>query len=69
MLQKHNTTSLFYNKYLYKLRIKNEIGAIFRGMNLSHAKQKIDDMQSHAETQQNILPVLGDKGFQFYASS
>ena len=54
MLQKHNTTSLFYNKYLYKLRIKNEIGAIFRGMNLSHAKQKIDDMQSHAETQQNI---------------
>ena len=54
MLQKHNTTSLFYNKYLYKLRIKNEIGAIFRGMNLTYAKQKIDDMQSNAETQQPI---------------
>ena len=54
MLQKQKTTSLFYNKYLYKLRLRNPIGAIFRGMNLSYAKQKLDEMQRQAESE---LPI------------
>ena len=49
MLQKFYTTKLFYNKYLYKIRIKNSIGPIFRGMNLGYVKTKLDAMQRDAE--------------------
>ena len=45
-LKRLQTTNLFYNRYVYKLRVKNEIGSIFRGMNLGYAKSKIDEMQS-----------------------
>ena len=48
------TTRLFYNKYIYKLRVKAELGAIFRGMNLAHAKEKLDEMQSYAESERTI---------------
>ena len=48
------TTKLFYNKYIYKLRVKAELAAIFRGMNLAHAKEKLDEMQSYAETNRTI---------------
>ena len=41
-LQRLQTTNLFYNRYVYKLRVKNKIGSIFRGMNLGFAKSKID---------------------------
>ncbi len=54
-LQRLQTTNLFYNRYVYKLRIKNEIGSIFRGMNLGFAKSKIDEMQRHAESER-IIP-------------
>ena len=54
MLLKKKTTSLFYNKYLYKLRLRNPIGSIFRGMNLGHAKQKLDEMQRDAEAEMPI---------------
>ena len=49
MLQKFYTTKLFYNKYLYKIRIKNAVGPIFRGMNLGYVKTKLDAMQRYAE--------------------
>lgn len=48
------TTKLFYNKYIYKLRIKNSIATIFRGMNLRYAKSKLDEMQMAAESD---LPI------------
>ena len=54
MLLKKKTASLFYNKYLYKLRLRNPIGAIFRGMNLGFAKQKLDEMQRDAEADISI---------------
>ena len=50
MLQKFYTTKLFYNKYLYKLRVKTTIAALFRGMNLGFAKTKLDEMQRDAES-------------------
>ena len=54
MLQKFYTTKLFYNKYLYKLRVKNTVGPIFRGMNLGYVKSKLDAMQSDAEADMPI---------------
>ena len=48
------TTSLFYNKYIYKLRIKNNIASIFRGLNLRYAKSRLDEMQQAAESD---LPI------------
>ena len=53
-LQRLQTTNLFYNRYVYRLWIKNDVGAIFRGMNLGTAKAKIDEMQSFAEAGQRI---------------
>ena len=51
---KQSTSKLFYNKYVYKLRIKNSIASIFRGMNLIFAKTKLDAMQQQAEAD---LPI------------
>ena len=48
-MKKHYTTKLFYNKYIYKLSVRNELAPIFRGKNLSYVKTKIDEMQSAAE--------------------
>lgn len=56
MKLKHScTTKLFYNKYIYKLRLKNNVGTIFRGLNLRYAKSKLDEMQQAAESD---LPIL-----------
>lgn len=54
MLQKFYTTKLFYNKFLYRLRVKNPIGPIFRGMNLGYVKTKLDAMQRDAEADMPI---------------
>ena len=54
MLQKLYTTKLFYNKYLYKLRVKSTIASLFRGLNLGYVKSKLDSMQSDAEAE---LPI------------
>ena len=48
------TTSLFYNKYIYKLRIKCPISSIFRGLNFRFAKTKLDKMQAAAESDMPI---------------
>tara|TARA_B100000925_G_scaffold266310_1_gene226052 strand:+ start:3849 stop:4532 length:684 start_codon:yes stop_codon:yes gene_type:complete len=49
MLQRLLTTKLFYNKYVFKLRLQNPIAPIYRGMNLGWAKTKLDEMQMDAE--------------------
>jgi len=54
MLQKYYTTKLFYNKYLYKLRVKSTIASMFRGLNLGYVKSKLDAMQREAESE---LPI------------
>ncbi len=48
------TNKLFYNKYIYKMRVKADLSALFRGMNLAFAKEKIDEMQSYAERDMTI---------------
>jgi len=53
-MKKYYTTKLFYNKYIYKLSVRNELATIFRGKNLSYVKTKIDEMQSAAESN---LPI------------
>ena len=48
-MTKYYTTSLFYNKYVYKLKIKNSLTTIFRNLNLRYAKSQLDTMQYYAE--------------------
>ena len=54
MLQKFYTTKLFYNKYLYKLRVKSSLAPLFRGLNLGYVKTKLDEMQRDAESDMPI---------------
>jgi len=54
MLQKLYTTKLFYNKYIYKLRVKSDVASLFRGLNLGFVKSKLDAMQRDAEAD---LPI------------
>lgn len=54
MTKNYYTTKLFYNKYIYKIRIKNNISTIFRGLNLRYAKSRLDEMQQSAESD---LPI------------
>ena len=63
MLKKYQTSNLFYNKYLYKLRIRCELAPLFRGMNLGYAKSKLDEMQVQAEAH---IPI--ESPFNYYRS-
>ena len=49
MLKKCETTKLFWGKYLYKLTVRNGIGAIFRDKNLSYAREVLDTLQQQYE--------------------
>mgnify|MGYP001173589201 FL=1 len=60
MLQKFYTTKLFYNKYLYKLRVKSNLAPLFRGLNLGYVKTKLDVMQRDAEAD---LPITSPFNF------
>ena len=62
MLQKLYTTKLFYNKYLYKLRVKSTIASLFRGLNLGYVKSKLDSMQRDAEAE---LPIQSPFNYAF----
>lgn len=44
-MNKFNTNSLFYNKYLYKLCFLNGLASVFRNKNLKYAGQHLDDLQ------------------------
>jgi hypothetical protein len=48
-LKKCETTKLFWDKYPYKLALRNRIGSIFRDKNLSHARSVLDNMQRDYE--------------------
>ena len=45
MLKKHETFKLFYNKYLYRLGIRNPIASIFINKNLAYASTVLDKLQ------------------------
>lgn len=49
LLKKHETTKLFYNKYLYRLGIYNPIASIFRNKNFSYASTVLDKLQANYE--------------------
>jgi hypothetical protein len=48
-LLKHETTKLFYDKYAYKLVIRNQLGHLFRGKQFSYTKRHLDDLQKQFE--------------------
>ena len=48
-MQKHETTKLFYNKYLYKLGISNPIASIFRNKNWAYTSTVLDKLQANYE--------------------
>ena len=45
----YETTKLFWGEYLYKLAVRNEMAPIFRGKNLSNARQVLDNLQLNYE--------------------
>ena len=49
MLTKHETTKLFYNKYLYRLGLYNPIASIFRSKNFAYASTILDKLQANYE--------------------
>jgi hypothetical protein len=51
---RHETTKLFYDKYLYKLGVDNPLGFIFRNKNFSHARTVIDDLQFKLEEKETL---------------
>lgn len=53
-MQRYQTTNLFYNKYVFKLRLKNDLAAMYRGLKFDSIKTKIDEMHREAEAQ---LPI------------
>jgi hypothetical protein len=49
------TNKLFYNKYVYKLVIKNSLANIFREKKLSYAKGVLDDLQHQYEKGESLV--------------
>jgi hypothetical protein len=49
-VNKFETTKLFYDQYLYKLTVVNPLVSIFRGKNLTYARQQLDKLQLQYET-------------------
>ena len=58
-LKKFETTKLFYNKYLYKLTLRNSLSPIFRDKNLSFARQVLDKLQHKYEHGERLIFELG----------
>lgn len=54
MLKKHETTKLFYNKYLYRLGIRNPLASIFRNKNFAYASTILDQLQQDYEAGQPL---------------
>ncbi len=59
LLLNFETTKLFYNEYLYKVVVKNHIGAIFRAKNLNHARNELDRMQTQLDEEKFITRTFG----------
>jgi len=54
LLKKHETFKLFYNKYLYRLGIRNPIASIFRNKNFSYASTVLDKLQQDYEAGESL---------------
>ena len=48
-IHEKETTKLFYNEYLYKLVLRNNLVSIFRGQNFTYARQQLDILQTKYE--------------------
>lgn len=66
---KFETTKLFYDKYVYKLVVRNQLAHIFRDKNYAYAKKQLDVLQQNFESgstsikwcrglRQEIIPVV-----------
>lgn len=62
-LEKHllhyETHKLFYNKYLYKLVIKNSLAIIFREKKFNYAREVLDDLQHQFENGEVLVRSTG----------
>lgn len=54
-MEKHESTKLFYDKFLYRLTFKNVLATIFRNKNLYVARQRLDELQNAADNDQPLL--------------
>ena len=54
LLKKHETTKLFYNKYLYRLGIRNPLASIFRNKNFAYASTILDQLQQDFESAHDV---------------
>jgi len=53
------TKKLFYNKYLYKLVIHNQLAVIFRDKNLNYARKELDLLQQVVDEKNQIVKTWG----------
>lgn len=49
-LQNHTTTKLFYDRWLYKLVVRNDVASIFRNKKLNYARDSLDRLQAQADS-------------------
>lgn len=49
-MQNHVTTKLFYDRWLYKLVVRNDVASIFRNKKLNHARDSLDRLQAQADS-------------------
>lgn len=49
------TTKLFYDKFFYKLTLSTPLSVIFRGKNLTHAREVLDKLQTKYENNQGLV--------------
>lgn len=54
-LRNHTTTKLFYDKWLYKLVVRNDIASIFRNKKLNYARDSLDRLQGQADSKATQL--------------
>lgn len=57
-MNKFETLKLFYNRYNYKISIKNSLGSIFRDKNLTFARDELDKLQYMHEGKDYPLTIL-----------
>jgi hypothetical protein len=59
-LLKFETTKLFYDKYVYKLVVRNQLAHIFRDKNYAWAKENLDILQQNFES--GVDPIILHRG-------
>lgn len=54
-LHHHETTKLFYNRYVYCLTVYNSLGSIFRNKNFKFASKELDTLEQSYQQGQPLL--------------